>query len=261
MNNHSPKLRRIWPKGFTLLEILVASTLLIIISGFLLQLLSGTSRLIEQNRGRFSADTRAQAVLGLLDEEIQDGIIRPDLAAFPGGRMELYTRRRAQGGDRPVSLVGYHVDTTAGTLQRAAIPTSWTPASATDFSFGNTNSLPLLPAYTSTNPAWREVASGVVALRLTFVGIDGLASTTQFIQGGTNATSGVLVTVATIDDRTESRLRDTGKLTPFLQDNFWLASPPVNQTFGQYWNSQISSQTNQGFSHLRIAERYVPLPH
>jgi len=242
------------------LELLVASVLLIIISGLLLQLLSGTSRIIEQNRGRFSADTRAQAVLGLIDQEIQDGILRKDLAAFPGGRPEFYTQRRAQGGERSVSLIGYHVDTTAGTLQRAAIPTSWSPASATDFSFGNTNSLPLLPAYSSTDPAWREVASGVVALRLTFVGIDGSASTTQFIHGGTNATGGVLVTVATIDDRTESRLRDTGKMPPLLQDSLWTASAPPNQTFAQYWNSQIPSRTNQGFSQLRIAERYVPLP-
>jgi len=261
MKKLSPKLRWLVPAGFTLLELLVATVLLIIVSGLLLQLLSGTSRIIEQNRGRFSADTRAQAVLGLIDQEIQDGIIRPDLGAFPGGRMELYTQRRATGGNRPVSLVGYHVDTTTGTLNRATLPTSWSPTSAADFSFGNTNSLPLLPAYTSTNSAWREVASGIVALRLTFVGIDGSSSATQFEHGGTNATGGVLVTVATIDDRTESRLRDTGKMTPLLQDNLWLASAPGNQTFAQHWNSQISSQTNQGFSHLRIAERYVPLPH
>lgn len=261
MNIPSPKLRRIWSEGFTLLELLVATTLLIIVSGLLLQILSGTAGIIEQNRSRFSADTRAQAVLGLIDQEIQDGIIRPNLAAFPGGRMELYTQRRATGGDRPVSLVGYRVDTTAGTLQRAAIPTSWAPASAADFSFGDTNSLPLLPAYGSTNSAWREVASGIVALRLTFVGIDGSTSTTQFVHSGTNSTSGVLVTVATIDDRTESRLRDTSKMTPLLQNTLWTASAPANQTFGQYWSSQISSSTNQGFSHLRIAERYVPLPH
>lgn len=257
MKNLSPKPRRSWPEGFTLLELLVATTLLVIVSGLLLQILSGTARIIEQNRGRFSADTRAQAVLGLIDQEIQDGIIRSDLGAFPDGRLELYTQRRAQGGDRPVSLVGYHVDTTTGTLNRATLPTSWTAASATNFSFG-TNAVSL-PA--AGSPDWREVASGIVALRLMFVGIDGSSSTTQFEYGGTNATSGVLVTVATIDDRNESRLRASGELTDLLQNGLWTASPPAKQTFAQYWGSNLSSLTNQGGTHLRIAERYVPLPH
>jgi type II secretory pathway pseudopilin PulG len=255
------KLRLDRPVGFTLLELLVATVLLIMVSGLLLQLLSGTSRMVQQNRSRFSADTRAQAVLGLIDQEVQDGIIRSDLAAFPGGRVELYTQRRATGGNRPVSLVGYHVDATAGTLQRAAIATSWTPASASQFSFGDTNAFPLLPAYSSTNGIWREVASGIVALRLKFVGRDGSSSDTQFQFDGTNATAGILVTVATIDERTETRLRDANMLTDLVQDSLWGATAPANKTLAQHWTAQVQSNTNQGFTKLRIAERYVPLPH
>lgn len=249
--------------GFTLLELLCASAVLMIVVALLLQVLFSASNLLERNRATFSADARAHAVLALLDQEIRNGVFRSDLAAFPAGRLEFHTRGAGGNGGRGLSLVGYRVDPTRAALQRASSAVDYHPdADGAAVVFGETESLPYLPPQGGSG--WGEVAWGILAVDVRFLRKDGSWDVTG-LSDPRNPVQGALLAVAALDERSEERLAAAGRLAELAGHSVWTDPPAQGLSRASHWRQATSDEafdeTFGGFlpHGIRIVERYVPL--
>ncbi len=210
---------------------MVSITILVIIILLFGQMLSIMSKAWIYGHGRANNFTKARAMLELLAQDLQSGVFRADLAAFPSGASgtgaappvyKFYTGRPGiplpstptsslPGALRNVSIVSYSLTqkttpTVSYALERADYPILWTDG-ATNPGFGNVSTFP-------QNPNPRDTAPGVIAFEIMFIQSDGSLSTTytSLSTGGVaNAlpTRAISVSLAVIDDQTIQQLSPT----------------------------------------------------
>lgn len=244
-------------RGFSLVEMLVAVTVLALMTLLLSQMFSSVNQTWLGGQSRVDNFSKARVLLDLASEDLRAGVFRSDLAAFPGSNLTFYTRRPGfQSGAgllRDVSLVSYGMQPD-GTLQRGDFAVAWTNA-ASAISFGNTNSLPQAASMTQ-----RDMASGVLAFRVLFLGTNGMLASSYV---PTNGLRGFSIGLAVLDGRTLK------KLSPAQFDTLRAGlQGAVSGTNGirADWENHLRSGINWTAypdnlaTGLRIFERYVSLP-
>jgi hypothetical protein len=137
--------------------------------------------------------TKARAMLDMMDNDLQAGLFRSDLPAFPGGSIEFYTLRPGISPTQPVrniSAIGYQLPTASTVLQRSDQSYPWSGASAfvTNATFPTTGTA-------------RLTAPGMVDFKVVFEQADGTLSST-YSTSTTNPTRAVGITLAVVDDQT-----------------------------------------------------------
>jgi len=266
--------------GFTLVEILVAVTILVIIVLLFGQMLAIMSKSWTYGHGRANNFTKARAMLDLLARDIQAGVFRPDLAAFPTSgttaTLEFYTQRPGIPGAtttqlRSISVVQYTfigpTNPNGGipnTLERADSPILWTDP-ASNLLFGSAT------AFTLT-PTARDTAGGVVAFELYFIQTDGTfsATFTPLTTGGvanTPHTRAVSIALAVINDQTIQQLT-SAQLTTLngLLTTTAIPDNPPKHSIKAYWDTYLNTTMNWSnypkslSTGLATFERYVTLP-
>jgi prepilin-type N-terminal cleavage/methylation domain-containing protein len=277
--------------GFTLAEILVAVAILAIIVIMLGQMLGTMSRAWNFGHARANNFTKARAMLDLLAQDIQSGIFRPDLAAFPASLInvtpptfpswEFYTARPGvptnttpAGPLRNVSVVQYTfigpTNPNAGgipnTLERADDPLVWGDATLNAY-FGNLTAFP-----GPTTP--RDTAPGVIAFDVIFIQSDGSFSTTFTpVQAPPTppplpaSTRAVSISLAVIDDQTIAKLSSAQLTTLNSSLTAAVTDTPPKQSIKSYWDAYLNGTSMnwklypQGTgAGLATFERYVTLP-
>lgn len=284
--------------GFTLVELLVAISILAILVVILGQILGLVSLSWSVGKQRMDNLTKARAFLDLFARDVQDGVFRPDLAAFidQAGNVcsssstsyAFYTKRTGGGTgvSRGLSLVNYELNLNTVTgdsaLMRGALPVTWT---STWPSFGSTGALPELatnlkpsnPSFSTTSPYYTEVAAGVIAFRVYFINSNPAnpsAATYSWTYipwnystaGTVPVTVAVGVAVVIVDDQTQQVLATQNLLSNLTANSTFTSTPPLTGSLKDYWDTKINTPgfftgyPRQLRTGLKTFERVVQLP-
>jgi prepilin-type N-terminal cleavage/methylation domain-containing protein len=130
-----------WNGGFTLLELMVAISILVMLCGLVMQLMGSATRLTSTSKQSSDCDSEARFALSQIASDLGRRIRRPDVDAFldkatGNDRLFLFSETAgwSTGDSNPstVSLVGYRIYNPAGSstsqLQRFARALPWTSA-------------------------------------------------------------------------------------------------------------------------------------
>lgn len=231
--------------GITLVELLASFSVLVILMTVMSQTVGMVSSTWRSGMARIDAFTQARTTLGLLDRDLQQIVLRPELAAFtdasgnnPG--LAFYTRVQGGAGDRGVSLVEYLVQnaTTDPQLVRCDYGLNFDAAAASRSpSYGKAN----LPDLTKVEP--RTLAPGVVRLAYKF--IDGLGvAQDRFKYDYTNPQSQtntrmLRTSLLVLDTGAYELLIDSGKLPTLLLDTNVL--PLEGESSAECWQRLLDS--------------------
>lgn len=225
-----------------------------LLSVVLLQMLSAASQTWILGQARVNNFTKGRAMLDLLARDIQAGLYRDDLPAFPVDRIAFYTERPgfAVGGGavRNVSWVEYELGAAdTATLQRIDQAMDWhdTPA------FGS--------QIAPTGPSVpRETAPGVIGFAVQFIDSDGVISNAPATDHSPRAIS---IGLAVVDDSTFDRL-STAQVNA-LRAAFAAhvsETRSVKADWEHYINTSLdwSTYPSSLATGLKVFERYVLLP-
>lgn len=244
-------------RAFTLIEMLVAMAVLALITVVLAQMLSATSQTWLTGQAKANNFTKGRSMLDLLARDLQRGLYRNDLPAFPGGQVAFYTERPGFSGTtnavRNLSWVHYNLGATTNTiLQRADLAVPWNAANAVAFGTGNT----------PTGAVPRDTAPGVVGFQIQFLYADGSMSTNY---NTTNRPRALAIGLAVVDDKTLERLQTDPFKIASLRNGFASHATGTNSVKADWeeylktdldWNTYPKSLA----SGLKVFERYVSLP-
>ena len=244
--------RRPDPRGFTLLELLVAMavlTLLLLLCSQVLMVAIST-----WTSGRSQADNFSQArvALDIIARDLETAVLRKDTPAFfnsSGPMLTFYTRQVGlissnASGNRPISRVAYNVttDSSGNSVLRR---------SANGFNFGDDMGYsPATWAVLLASPSYdADIGPGVLVLKYQFIGSDGLDVMPANVNPGwtaSGATPGVgtlkavTLSMAVIDAESLKVLNASGKLAA-LQANFTADDPGQLRSFATAWQAQLDS--------------------
>ncbi|GAT31836.1 Verru_Chthon cassette protein C [Terrimicrobium sacchariphilum] len=242
--------------AFTLVELLVAITVLALISVVLAQMLSATSQTWITGQARVNNFTKGRAMMDLLTRDLQGGLYRTDLPAFPAGTVGFYTERpgfSSNATTRNLSWVQYDLGASTNTvLQRADLAASW--SSSAPPAFGDT----VAPA--GATP--RDTAPGIVGFKVQFIYPDGSISTNYV---ATNRPRVAAVGLAVVDDKTLELLSANPAKISALRNGFNTNATGTNSIKAD-WEKYLKNDLNWDAypktltSGLKIFERYVSLP-
>ncbi len=239
--------------AFTLIELLVATAVLMLLVVLIVQVLGTMSDTWQSNLRRINNFTKARAMLEMIARDVQSGVFRDDLAAFPNGEITFYTRRPGVGGSRNLTLVEYGINTSdeQSTLQRGDLALGWGDSIFEDNTGG----------FGTGKPVLRDTVSGVAGFSVLFLQKDGTFART-YSSDATNPTRAVVVTLAVVDDSMVRRM--SGKMGALRSELKGVLSG--NRAAKYEWDEYVSNGLNwntypQGLaSGLKIFERHVPLP-
>lgn len=244
--------------AFTLVELLVAMTVLALIMVLFLQILGAVSDMWVNGQRRVENFTKARAMLDLFARDVQGGVFRSDLAAFPDSSIAFYTKRpgvpAGAGKLREVSLVQYSLSTN-NILQRGDYAIRWSdPASS--IPFGNTTN------FSGNLPTPRDTAPGVMGFSVMFLYADGTRST-NYTASASNPLRALGFALAVVDNQTLRKMSADKIQT--LRAGFVGATSSggsAKAAWEEYLKSSLDwsdypKSLGQG---LKIFERYVILP-
>ncbi len=223
--------------GFSLLELLVAMAVLSLILVLLFNAVTAVTNTWRRGMARIDNFSKARAVLGLLDRDVQSMVLRKDLAAFvdEAGKpaCAFYSLMNGSEGDRRLSFIKYSVPTNGTQLLRADYGMDYGNRT---LSLNNTNSLP-----DAALASPQDLVDGILRFEWQFLGPDGDFQS-AFERSGTNASANsktLVVSLLVLDDNTLGTLQRTGTRDTLLTE---LAGTPASgQTYAQYWNERIRS--------------------
>ncbi|HEY8966756.1 MAG TPA: prepilin-type N-terminal cleavage/methylation domain-containing protein [Candidatus Methylacidiphilales bacterium] len=236
-------------RGFTLVEVLVAVTVMVLLVGMMAAILGEMGKGWTSARSRVNNFTKARAMLDLMTFDLQGLLSRPDLPPFTAE--SFYTQRPAPGPgtSRSVSAIGYKLTDT--TLQRASRQVDWANTGGV-LAFGQA-SVPLPAA------DYDDVASGVIDFKVLYLRSDGTLSGVY-----TADTRAIGVTLAVVDDQTMVALGQAGGAATRLHAELE-ESASLTRSVKADWEGRLRSMRWDGYPKplggaLKIFERYVSLP-
>lgn len=243
-------------QGFTLIELLVSVAVLALVSVILMQLLSAASQTWLTGQAKVNNFTKGRSMLDLLARDLQMGVYRADLPAFPNGAIAFYTQRPgfATGGGtlRSLSWTQYDLGSSTNTvLQRADLAVDWNASGSP--SFGSTTA--------PSGATSRDTAPGIVGFNIQFVYPDGSLSPHYVADSRPSAVS---IGIAVIDDKTLEMLRQDPAKISALRNGFANSVSGTNSIKAD-WEKHLQSFNWDAYPKnlapgLKIFERYVPLP-
>ena len=258
--------RRLRRGGFTLVEILVATVVLVLIVGMMSSMLSTMEQNWRDAQKRVNNSTKARAMLDMMAHDVQAGIFRSDLPAFPAGTLGFYTLRPGISSPAPATSDIRYVS--AVTYSFATSPSDISMLQRSDLAvlFDNSSSLSFGPNATfPTGEIARDTAPGIIDFKFVFIQQDGTITTTYNAPGSINPSRAVGITLAVVDDQTMQALSSSQVTT--LRADLEGAVPAtitdsVKTTWEQYLNTTLvwksyPQSLGTGFT---IFERYVVLP-
>ncbi len=250
-------------RGFTLVEMMTAITVLSLMLVMLGQILQMASQAWTNGLRNVNNFTKARAMLDMFTRDLQSGVFRSDLAAFPGSGTAFYTERpgilTSGGSERQVSLVQYDYGTDTSTpvslttLRRGDQAIGWNDA-ATTIPFGQTD-------FTGTTVTPRDTAPGVLDYKVLFIYADGTSSAT-YTASATNPLRAVGFTLLVVDDKTLNLLSTTQIQT--LRTQFDAAVTGTRSVKADWEKNLATSMVWSSYPKslglgLKIFERYVPV--
>lgn len=141
-------------RAFTLLELLVAMTVLVLLIGLMSQMTTGVSNIINRNEGHIDADRQARALLDRMAIDFGAMVKRSDVDYYLKGRpMELtqvgndqiafysevpgyFPSTTGVAAQSPVSVVAYRVNSATLHLERLSKGVAWNGTSTGSASMG-----------------------------------------------------------------------------------------------------------------------------
>lgn len=280
-------------RGFSLIEILVATAVLCVLVVLLNQIIASTMEVVGQGQRHFEIHSKARAALDLLARDLGMGLYRPDVALFEddkqGPALAFFTRRGgtvptgAESSDfRQLSYVVYQAldDESSGfSLWRGSINVEWDatgtyPAvSALDgpMPFSEKSVSEGYKAATDRSGTFEPILKGVMRLEIRFLANDGR----YYARYNNDATAGpvakaAVVTLLVMDERAEAILRQNPTLLVSFRQNFlsssYLTTPgDSNDSLAALWEEKLgqpaiwSGLPERFRSGISTVERVVPL--
>jgi prepilin-type N-terminal cleavage/methylation domain-containing protein len=252
--------------GFTLLELLVAMSVLAIVVVLMAQMIGSTSLITSSGTKRMAADEEARMVLDRMAADIARMVKREDvdslfLSQADNDAMYFYTEGPAvYTGPGKLALVGYRMDTNG--LWRDSHVKSWDDvAFVTVGTNGVTNSTSLIDPNSATSQ--QPFAPGVFRMQYSLLMKPG----TPNVSGQINATntysktnlpgaglkdvSAVVVTLALIDEISRENV-DPASIAPFF--------PTMNGPAAENWSEAVNTiEPPHARTAIRIYQRYIPV--
>jgi prepilin-type N-terminal cleavage/methylation domain-containing protein len=276
--------------GFTLIEILVALSILSLILVGMATVTEFVAKTWLTGANATDNFTKGRVVLSLLDRDVQMMVLRPDLPAFVDASgnpaCAFYTNVEGNpGGDtgnaRSVSLVQYLLSnpTSAPTLQRVNYGMNYLTASGATPAIGSTGSLTQLG---NANAQTETVFTGIIRFEIQFIDGSGTILTPPYTLSSTPPTADnpptgptpfwfdsanpggsynprvVVVSMVVLSQGAYNLLAD------------FPTTPPTNQTYSQVWEKILDPSSGTFGSNLpqplrdqggvQVFERHIPLP-
>lgn len=245
---------------------------MVLIVGMMSSMLGAITQNWRDAQKRVNNFSKARAMLDMMAHDIQSGVFRPDLPAFPlsgsTSSLEFYTLRpgistTGVANLRNVSAVQYAFAAAPdiSVLQRSDQAVLFNQPAT--LAFGSDAAFP------ATTP--RDTAPGIIDFKFVFMQQDGSMGLTYYPANTLSAsgpTRSIGITLAVVDDQTMAALSQAqvttlrsgldGALNPQLPN----LTDSVKSTWSQYLNTSIAWKTYpQGLGiGFTIFERYVVLP-
>lgn len=252
--------------AFTLLELLVAASVLAIIMLLFSQLANLASDSWRGGIRRADNHAQARVILGLIERDVQSMVFRPELAAFVDQSQTpacaFYTSFEAPGGDRLLSLVSYSLEGGA-TPQLVRRDLGFDYGTEAGPAFGDTAKLEDL-----ADAKAQILTENVVKFQVQFLdGAGTIKDTFTYNHADPQAagnTRAVLVSMVSLDTSAMAMARKNGDLATITGK--LSGTPAANQTYSDYWigitqaaafNSDIALPVKTG---VRVFKREFNLP-
>lgn len=279
-------------RGFTLIEILAAVTVLALIMSIMAGMISMVSQSWQQGKARVDNFAKARLSLDRITRDIQAAILRPDLPYFSdqsgndvvGGNpiLAFYARNTnltsaGTGGDRSVSVIFYEtnngstLDLLEKGLRRGALGFNYGTPIPDFYNPSGTN--PGISNVTSNSPGlnYQTIGPGVILMKVRLIQKNGIHVDFKndcFDFNNPDAPENchtAIITLAVLDQRSLEQL-GSSNLTTLINRLESVADPTGTQTYKTTWENSINSGgfftglPMQYKGGLRIFERYVSLP-
>lgn len=213
--------------GFSLVEVLVATAVLTLMVGLLASSMGGVSSAWQKSREKMDNFARGRSLLGAMDRDIRNAVIRQDLPAFPATTIDgkpalaFFTRSFGQESDtgnlRPLTYVSYFSGTNS-MVTRRDVPFDFNTTLAEWDPFGPKTSA--TPAGLSVPD--RQLCGGVLVFHFDYLQSDGTISTTfaglplktgdpKQIDPAKPRTVAIRLSLAIIGDQAQGILRQMNK--------------------------------------------------
>lgn len=264
-------------RGFTLLEILVATAVLCLLVLLLNNIISSTMDVVGQGRRAFEVHSKARAAMDLLGRDLSQGLYRSEVESFQDGSgnsaLAFFTRRgasMAQGDEstdyRQLSFVVYQARDEADSgfsLWRGAVNVQWdqqgtyppSPGLDGPMPFGaQTTPIAYSVARDEPSKTFEPVLKGVARLEVKFLCSDGRYRTAYNSDPDHGPVSkAAVVTMLLVDERTETVVRanpvSLGQFRQaFVADGSSLDVPAdfdsaggSSVSLGSYWAEKLKS--------------------
>ncbi len=252
MITFSPLSRRA-TRGFTLIELMVSMTILVLIVSLFAQVANGISTAWRRSEAKMDNFAKARSLLNRFQTDI-DGIVqRDDLAAFPstGDTPDLafFTLRRgfdvagAAANTRPLSYIKFDSSGSDAKLMRNDVSFDFTTASNifADPPAVVTTGSPALPVSVPPGLAGTgfEISDGILAFKWAFLTDEGKYSSTYYSAGPpVHRAIGITISMVVADDRAVRGLEATNKLNAVISDLANEYEAPGVAPGTQNWNPQ-----------------------
>lgn len=263
-------------RGFTLAEIMVALSILAVIMVLISQAVSMVSATWRSGIARVDNFSQARAVLNLINRDVQNIVLRPDVAAFvdAGGAPSFAFYSQVSGTQasaanspaRRLSLVQYfrNESATPPVFQRKDSGFTYATNAAASISLNQDGTLPT--GSLSAADA-QTLAEGIIDFK--WQTLDGKADVNPHfkykdtVAGDLTRTRAIIVSLLVIDSNA-FRSADPALLAA-IRGKF-SGTPAGNRTYAQYWNGILKApgfglDLRPGLRNaIRCFERHIPLP-
>lgn len=208
ISSSPPCTRKAASAGFTLIEVLVACSIMALLLVVIAQIINMTSGTVRAAASKTSSVMEARFFLDRISSDLEHRVKRDDIATFfekkvGNDRVLFFSEVAAYTGDRLISGVSYQVNEDVGDryfrLERGVEGITWSGSTA--FTFDNAT----LPTVQDAN--FEIIADNIFRFEFTFLKKDG--SISNLAASNLSDVSAVIVAVATVDGKLRTRLGDS----------------------------------------------------